>query len=205
MKASGLYEGILTAVASSVAITLLTKTWARLASVQLAPDTLLLCAVTTLLTSAVVMFIRRTHRCTKLRLDLLFRMAYQSPFVEQIRHDDEERALYMASILRKLKDLAELNRAERDERLCSYYIGCLAFVANEKRANLPWHIFRDELAKHFAKEIIEGKIAPHVINDHYKGMWADLVAAAARANTRRKASLPFSRLAKNTRKRTEAS
>src|SRR5262249_45270085 len=99
MKASALYEGILTAVASSVTITLLTKTWARLASVQLAPDTLLLCVLITLLGTMILTFIRRTDRSLKLRLDLLFRMGYQAPFVRDIRDDKEERALYSASIL----------------------------------------------------------------------------------------------------------
>lgn len=100
--------------------------------------------------------------------------------MQEIRRDEAEKVLYGASILRKLRDLAELNRSYRDNRLCSYYIGCLAFLANEKRADLPWVTFRDEVAKHFAEEILTGKIARHVIDDHYKGMWADLVAAAER-------------------------
>lgn len=198
MKTLALYKGILTAVASSLTITLLTKSWAGLASIQLEPDTLLLCAVAALLASVVVIFIWRTDRSIKLRLDLLFRMGYQAPFVRDIRDDEEERALYSASILRKLKDLAELNRAFRDEHLCSYYIGCLAFLANEKRANLPWNTFRDELAKHFAKEIIEGKIARHVIDDHYKGKWSDLLRTAELTKARRNPRLAaISKLRRN--------
>ena len=123
--------------------------------------------------------------------DLLLRSESEcrGPFVQEIRRDEEEKALYGASILRKLRDLAELNRSYRDDRLCSYYIGCLAFLANEKRADLPWVTFRDEVAKHFAEEILGGKIARHVIDDHYKGMWEDLVAAAEQATARRKRSL----------------
>lgn len=199
MKASVLYEGILTAVASSVIITLLTKGWARFASIQLAPDTLLLCAVTTLLASVVVIFIRRMDRSIKLRLDLLFRMGYQAPFIHAIREDAEERALYCASILRKMRDLAELTRTYPDKRLCSYYIGCLAFLANEKRANLPWSTFRDEVAEHFADDILRGRIARHVIDDHYKGMWEDLVGAAERVTRRGKitVALPLRKIGAN--------
>jgi hypothetical protein len=111
MKSSALYENVLIAVAPSVTVTLLTKTWALLAAVQLAPDTLLLCALMALFGSAVVIFVRRTDHSMKLRLDLLFRMSYQAPFVQAIREDEEERELYIASILRKLKDLSELNQS----------------------------------------------------------------------------------------------
>jgi hypothetical protein len=61
---------------------------------------------------------------------------------------------------------------------------------------VPWKTFRDELAMHFAHEIIGGKIAQHVIDDHYKGMWADLVKAAERASARRKRALSLSRFRK---------
>jgi hypothetical protein len=194
MRASAIGESVLIAVASSATIALLTKAGARLAAIQLEPDTLLLCALMTLLATVVITFIHRSDRSLKLRLDLLFRMGYQAPFVRDIRHNEEERALYGASILRKLKDLAELNRTYRDEHLCSYYIGCLAFLANEKRANLPWNTFRDELTKHFADEIVGGKIARHAIDDHYKGMWTDLVEAAECATVRRRPAWPVSRL-----------
>jgi hypothetical protein len=132
----------------------------------------------------------------KLRLDLLFRMCYQGPFLQQIRQDAVERALYGASILRKLKDLAELIRSDPDDHLCSYYIGSLAFLANEKRANLPWKTFRDELVKHFSDEIMRGKIARHVIDDHYKGKWDDLVEAVERANSCKKQRPVFSKVSK---------
>jgi len=186
MKALALSEGVLTAVALSLTITLIARTWAWFTSAQLAPDTLLLCVAGALAASVVVIFIRRMDRSMKVRLDLLFRMGYQAPFVQAIPEDAEERTLYGASILRKLRDLAELNRAYPDERLCSYYIGCLAFLANEKRANLPWSAFRDELAEHFTAEILNGKIARHVIDDHYQGGWPDLVEAAERATEQQK-------------------
>lgn len=142
MKSKVVYEGVIITVASTAILTLLTKSWARLASIQFHSDTLLLCALITVFAVVVVALIRRNDRSLKLRLDLLFRMGYQGPFVQEIRRDEEEKALYGASILRKLRDLAELNRSYRDERLCSYYIGCLAFLANEKRADLPWVTFR---------------------------------------------------------------
>lgn len=40
---------------------------------------------------------------------------------------------------------------------------------------MPWGEFRDALAEKFGLEILSGKIAPHTINDHYKGKWDDLV------------------------------
>jgi hypothetical protein len=135
MKSSTIYEGVIIAVAS--AVTVLAKSWARVASIQFHSDTILLCALITVLAAVVVTVIRRSDQSLKLRLDLLFRMGYQGPFVQEIRRDEEEKALYGDSILGKLRDLAELNRSYRDERLCSYYIGCLAFLANEKRADLP--------------------------------------------------------------------
>ena len=196
MKASAFYEGVAVTLASSVIVTLLAKSCARLAAVQLAPDTVVLCALTTSLAAIVVIFVRRSDRSIKLRLDLLFRMGYQGPFVHEIRQDADERALYSASILRKLTDLAELNQAYRDDRLCSYYIGCLAFLANEKRANLPWKTFRDEVAKHFGDEILAGKIARHAIDDHYKGMWTDLVEAAGQAIKQPTSQRVVSRLGK---------
>lgn len=150
MKASAVYEGVAVAVASSATTALVAKSCAKLASVQLAPDTIALSALIALLAAIVVIFVRRSDQSIKLRLDLLFRMGYQGPFVHEIRQDADEKALYSSSILRKLHDLAELNRAYRDDRLCSYYIGCLAFLANEKRANLPWKTFRDEVAKNLA-------------------------------------------------------
>lgn len=189
MKLFAIYEGVIIAVVSTVTLTCLAKSWGRVASIQFHSDTILLCAVITVLAAVVVTVIHRSDRSLKLRLDLLFRMGYQGPFVQEIRRDEEEKALYGASILRKLRDLAELNRSYRDEKLCSYYIGCLAFLANEKRADLPWVTFRDEVAQYFAEEILSGKIARHVIDDHYKGMWEDLVAAAERATARRKRSV----------------
>jgi len=183
---SSFSENVMVALAASFAGTLATKFLAWLTAIQLQPDTLILCALMTLLAATILLFTRHTAQTTKRRLDLLFRMDYQAPFVQGIREDEEERALYTASVLRKLRDLAELKESDRDDNLCSYYIGCLAFLANEKRANLPWNLFRDELAKYFANEIIKGKISPHVINDHYKGMWGDLVAAAERARYRRR-------------------
>jgi hypothetical protein len=196
MKASAVYEGVAIAVASSVTTALIAKSYSRLASVQLAPDTIALSALMALLAATVVIFVRRSDQSIKLRLDLLFRMGYLGPFVHEIRQDADERALYSASILRKLHDLAELNRAYRDDRLCSYYIGYLAFLANEKRANLPWKTFRDEVAKNFGDKIIAGKIARHVIDDHYKGMWTDLVDAAGRASQNPKPRLAPSRIGK---------
>ena len=77
----------------------------------------------------------------------------------------------------------------------------LAFLANEKRANLPWKVFWDEVAKHFGDEIIAGKIARHVIDDHYRGMWADLVEAAGQAIKQPKSRLVFSRLGKTVPKK----
>ena len=196
MKPSILYQGVLVAVASSATIALLTQAWTWIAAVQFAPDTLLLSALMTLLAAIMMTLIIRTDHSMKLRLDLLFRMGYQAPFVQEIREDEEEKELFIASVLRKLKDLSELNHAYRDERLCSYYIGCLAFLANEKRANVPWKRFRDELVKYFADEITKGKIAPHVIEDHYKGRWSDLIEAAERARVRRKRGVAFARLRK---------
>jgi len=189
MKNRIIYEGVVVTLASTATFALLSKSWARVASIQFHSDTMLLGIIMVVFAAVVVTVIHRSDRSLKLRLDLLFRMGYQGPFVQEIRRDEEEKALYGASILRKLRDLAELNRSYRDEKLCSYYIGCLAFLANEKRADLPWVTFRDEVAKHFAQEILSGKIARHVIDDHYKGMWEDLVAAAEQATARRKPSV----------------
>lgn len=170
MKVSDFFEHVTVTAASSATIVLLEKTGAKLASIPLRPDTIVLSALITSVGAIAIIFLRRSDRSLKLRLDLLFRVDYQGPFVHEIREDEQERGLYKASILRKLHDLAELNRISRDYRLCPYYIGCLAFLANEKRANIPWKIFRDEVAKYFREEIITGKIARHVIDDHYKGM-----------------------------------
>jgi hypothetical protein len=186
MKAYVWLGNVAVAIASTAAIALLTKGYAYLASIQLAPDTLLLCALGTLLTAIVITYIHWSDRSTKMRLDLLFRMDYQSPFLKDIRHDEEERALYKAAILRRLRDLAEFKRRFGDDGLTSLYIGCLAFCANEKRANIPWQTFRDQLTKYFTDEILAKKISSHVINDHYKGMWPDLLEAAERVANRRK-------------------
>ena len=85
--------------------------------------------------------------------------------------------------------LAIMTRPSQDR----YYIGSLAFMANEKRANLPWKTFRDELVKHFSDKIVRGKIARHVIDDHYKGRWEDLVEAARFASARKKRTRGFSK------------
>lgn len=187
MKYRVVYEGVVVTLASTAALALVSKSWGRLAALHFHSDTILLGALFAVFTGIIISVIRRSDRSLKLRLDLLFRMGYQGPFVQEIRRDEEEKALYGASIIRKLRDLAELNRSYRDDKLCSYYIGCLAFLANEKRADLPWVTFRDEVARHFAEEILSGKIAPHVIDDHYKGMWTDLVAAARSKNCLTKA------------------
>jgi hypothetical protein len=107
-------------------------------------------------------------------------MIYQAPFVNEIRHDEQERTLYGNSVLRKLDGLAEYQRRFPDDRHCSMFIGCLAFYANEKRANIPWQMFRDALVANFKTEILSGKVMPHVIDDHYKGKWDDLLDAAHR-------------------------
>jgi len=197
MKTSDVCQSVFITVASTATIELAAKSWARLASIQLRPDTLLICGLLTGFAAAYWIRAQRKDRSMKLRLDLLFRMCYQGPFLDQIRKDAEGKALYSASILRKLKDLAELIRSDPDDRLCSYYIGCLAFLANEKRANLPWKTFRDELAKYFSVEIMSGRIARHVIDDHYKGRWEDLVEAAERASARKKRTLVFSKIRKS--------
>jgi hypothetical protein len=119
MRASAFFEAVAVTLASSATVALLARSWAKLEAVQLAPDTVLLCAFMASLTAIIIIFLRRSDRSMKLRLDLLFRMGYQGPFVQEIRHDTGERALYSASILRKLHDLAELNRAYRDDQLCS--------------------------------------------------------------------------------------
>jgi hypothetical protein len=41
-------------------------------------------------------------------------------------------------------------------------------------------MFRDALVANFKTEILSGKIMPHVINDHYKGEFDDLLDAARR-------------------------
>jgi hypothetical protein len=197
MKASEVIESVIITVASTATIELAAKSWARLTSIQLRPDTLLICGLMTAFVAAHWIRAQRKDRSMKLRLDLLFRMCYQGPFLQQIRQDAEEKALYGASILRKLKDLAELVRSDPDDHLCSYYIGCLAFLANEKRANLPWKTFRDEVAKHFSEEIMHGKIGRHVIDDHYKGRWDDLIEAAKLASAGKKRTLVFSKVRKS--------
>lgn len=65
---------------------------------------------------------------------------------------------------------------------------------------MPWKTFRDELAKYFSVEIMSGKIARHVIDDHYKGRWEDLVEAAERASARKKRPLVFSKIRKSVSK-----
>ena len=57
MKAYVWLGNVAVAVASSAAIALLTKGYAKLASIQLAPDTMLLCALGTLLTAIVITYI----------------------------------------------------------------------------------------------------------------------------------------------------
>jgi hypothetical protein len=193
MKASNVWESVIITVAATATTELIAKSLARLISIQFRPDTLLICGLITGLAVAHWIHGQRQDRSMKMRLDLLFRMCYQGPFLQQIRQDAEEKALYCASILRKLKDLAELIRSDPDDHLCSYYIGCMAFLANEKRANLPWRTFRDELVKHFSDEIMRGKIARHVIDDHYKGRWEDLVEAAKFASARKKRTRGFSK------------
>ena len=91
MKPSILYQGVLVAVASSATIALLTKAWTWIAAVQFAPDTLLLAALMAVLAAIMMTLIIRTDHSMKLRLDLLFRMGYQAPFVQEIREDEEEK------------------------------------------------------------------------------------------------------------------
>jgi hypothetical protein len=196
MRVSAVVESVIITVASTATIEVAAKSWARFSSVQLRPDTLLICGLIAAVAAAYWIGAQRKDRSMKLRLDLLFRMCYQVPFLEEIRQDAAENALYSASILRKLKDLAELVRSDPDDQLCSYYIGCLAFLANEKRANVPWNTFRDEVAKYFPDQIMRGKIAPHVIDEHHKGRWDDLVEAAERVLACRKQRLILSRVHK---------
>jgi|GEM_PF-6065275 len=123
---------------------------------------------------------RKVIECEMSRQDLWSRLTFQGPFADQIRNDEQERMLYGESIVRKLDALAEHHRKFVDEPYCSRYIGALAFYANEKRANVPWEVFRDALAANFKDLILLGKIMPHVINDHYKGKFEDLLDAARR-------------------------
>ena len=118
--------------------------------------------------------------CLTSQSNLWFRLIYQASFVGVIRDDEQERQIYEQSVLRKVDGLAEHHRRFHDDRLCSILIGCLAFYANERRANISWPKFRDSLVENFKDEILSGKIMPHVINDHYKGKWDDLVDAAER-------------------------
>jgi hypothetical protein len=118
MKASNVWESVITPVAAAVTTELAAKSLARLMSIQFRPDTLLICGLLTALVAAYWIHGRRQDRSMKLRLDLFFRMCYQGPFLQQIRQDAEENALYGASILRKLKDLAELVRSDPDDHLC---------------------------------------------------------------------------------------
>lgn len=100
--------------------------------------------------------------------------------MHEIRNDEEERNLYEDSILRKLDGLAEHQRKFGNDSFCSIFIGCAAFYGNERRANVSWQAFRDSLVEDFKNEILSGKIMPHVVNDHYKGRWDDLLDAARR-------------------------
>lgn len=125
-------------------------------------------------------WMRHQSSCVSSQQNLWFRLIYQAPFVDEIRNNEEERQIYEESILRKLDGLAEHHRKFRDDRLCSILIGCLAFYANERRANVSWQMFRDSVVENFKDEILSGKIMPHVINDHYKGQWNDLLDAARR-------------------------
>jgi hypothetical protein len=125
-------------------------------------------------------WMRNQSNCLTSQQILWFRLIYQAPFVAEIRYDEQQRQLYEESVLRKVDGLAEHHRKFGDDRFCSIFIGCLAFYANEKRANVSWQMFRDSLVENFKDEILSGKIMPHVINDHYKGKWDDLVDAARR-------------------------
>jgi hypothetical protein len=124
--------------------------------------------------------IKRESESNNTQMDLWFRLIYQAPFLDKIREDEEERSLYQDSILRKLYGVADRNRRHPDSASCSRYIGALAFLANPKRANIPWPIFRDAVVANFCTEILQGKISRHVINDHYKGKYRDLVETAQR-------------------------
>lgn len=115
-----------------------------------------------------------------LKMDLWFRLVYQTSFVDQIRSDAEEKKLYQDSIVRKLHALADFNRKHPDDTFCAYFIGCLAFLSNPKRADIPWSVFRDAVVTDFGEQLLQGKISPHLINDHYKGKFADLMQATRR-------------------------
>jgi hypothetical protein len=134
MKVADFFEHVAVTAASSATIVLLEKTGAKLASIPLRPDTIVLSALITSVGAIAIIFLRRSDRSLKL--------------------------------------------------------------ANEKRANIPWKIFRDKVTKYFREEIITGKIARHVIDDHCKGMWTDLVEAASQPVERRKPRIAASRLGK---------
>jgi cation transport ATPase len=93
MRVSAFLESVIITVASTAAIEVAAKSWARFSSVQLRPDTLLICALIAAVTAAYWIRAQRKDRSMKLRLDLLFRMCYQGPFLEEIRHDAASTAL----------------------------------------------------------------------------------------------------------------
>lgn len=80
MKTSDVCQSVFITVASTATIELAAKSWARLASIQLRPDTLLICGLLTGFAAAYWIRARRKDRSMKLRLDLLFRMCYQGRF-----------------------------------------------------------------------------------------------------------------------------
>jgi len=156
---------------------------AKFCSIKLTPEFIFCILGVTVFFTIIVIWLARIHRQNQLgisRQDLWSRLTYQGPFVDQIRNDPQERVLYAESVVRKLGALAEHHRKFADEPYCSRYIGAAAFYANEKRANVPWETFRDALVANFKDLILKGKIMPHVINDHYKGKYEDLLDAAHR-------------------------
>ena len=147
-------------------------------NLRLSGDTLTVVSLIVFLVSVLFVYVRYVNRSTKMRLDLLFRMAYQGPFVMQMRNDEEERENYEKSILRKIHSVGEYYRRFGDINFSSYYLGCLAFYANSNRANVSWEKFKEAVLSDFLEEILEGKIESHVIDEHYKGKWSDLIDEA---------------------------
>lgn len=118
-------------------------------------------------TILILLYLKRRIDGMEYRTDLLARMMYQTPFVETMQADPKEHTKYVDSLLRKLDDVGKYRGKFGDLKFCSYYVGCLSFLSTEARGKVPWDSFRDRLISNFSEEIVDGRLSPHVIREHW--------------------------------------
>ena len=157
--------GIVTGIIAILIVSIFSWLIPRLAGTTIPWETTAVIVAVLLASSFLFAYQKRQTEKLSSRLDLLFRMDYQGPFVQSM--DAEEKKKYAESINRKLASLGLYHCKFGEIKFCSYYIGCLAFLASEKRGNVPWEGFRNSLAEHFGTELLDHNIEAHIITEHF--------------------------------------